>query len=166
MSHPRLHRLLVVSAALAAMFGVIRPAVARGLRIKRVAFAGVRTAPLAALRQAVAGILPQGRLSAARRRLVAGLVQARLQRTLRGLGYFRAAVRVTERQPGSHTSFVVLRARVREGSRFRIGALDVTGVSPAVAAQHRLGGHGAGRSRPRLRPGHGRADPAPAPASA
>lgn len=132
MSYPRLHRLLVFSTALVVMVCDVGPAAARGLRIKRVAFSGVHTAPLAALRRAVAPILPPGRLSRARRRLVAGRVRARLRRTLRGLGYLRAAVRVTEHQPGAHTSFVVLRARVQEGARFRIGALDVTGVGPAI----------------------------------
>ncbi len=107
-------------------------AVARSLRIKRVSYWGVRTAPLAALRQAVAPILPSGRLSASRRRLVVRKVGVRLQRALRGLGYLRATVRVTEHQPGAHTSFVVLRVRVAEGKRFRIGALDVTGVGPAI----------------------------------
>jgi len=132
MSHPRLYRYVVPVFALAALVCGVNPAAARGLRIKRVAFSGTRTVSLAALRVAVAPILPKGRLVAARRRVVARRVQGRLQRTLRELGYHRATVQVTEHQPGVHTSFVVLRARVREGSRFRIGALDVTGVGPAL----------------------------------
>lgn len=132
MSHSRLHRLLVVSAALVVLVFDVGPVAARGLRVKRVAYYGVRTAPLPALRRAVAPILPSGRLSPARRRAVGVKVQRRLGRVLRGLGYFRATVAVTEHQPGAHTSFVVLRARVREGARFRIGALDVTGVGPAI----------------------------------
>jgi len=132
MTHPLLHRLVVVSAALAVMVCHVVPATARTLRIKRVSYSGVRTAPLAALRQAVAPVLPSGRLSAAHRRRVARQVEVRLQRALRQMGYFRATVRVAEHQPGTHTSFVVLRAQVLEGKRFRIGALDITGVGPAL----------------------------------
>jgi len=132
MSHSRIHRLLVVFVALVVMAFDVGPAAARGLRIKRVAYDGVSTASVPALRRAVAPILPSGRLSPARRRAVAAQVQQRLGQTLRGLGYLRATVAVTEHQPGAHTSFVVLRARVREGARFRVGALDVTGVGPAL----------------------------------
>ncbi len=132
MSHLRLHRILVVLVFAATLLGHVRDAAARHLRIKRVALAGVHTAPRAALRRSVAPLLTAGKLSASQRRGVAVRVQRRLLRTLRGLGYFRAAVRVTEYQPGAHTSFVVLRARITEGKRHRIGALDVSGVGPQL----------------------------------
>jgi len=134
MSHPWLHRLVVVFAALAVLILEVSPAAAEGLRIKRVAYSGVHTAPLAALRKAVAPMLAtrSGRLSVVRRRRLIARLQGRLRQTLRELGYFRAAVQVAEYRPGEHTSFVVLRAQVQEGPRFRIGALDVTGVGPAV----------------------------------
>jgi outer membrane protein assembly factor BamA len=132
MSYSRLHRLVLVFAALVVVVCHVEPAAARSLRIKRVSYSGVRTAPLAALRQAVAPAFVRGRLSPPRRRKVARRVAVRLRRALRQMGYLRATVRVTEHQPGAHTSFVVLRARVKEGKRFRIGALDVTGVGPAI----------------------------------
>ena len=55
---------------------------ARGLRIKRVALAGVSTAPRAVLLRAVTPLLPRGRLEASERRGVARRVQQRLQATL------------------------------------------------------------------------------------
>jgi outer membrane protein insertion porin family len=90
---------------------------------------------MAALERAVARLLPRGRLPASARRRIARQVRSRLVDTLHGLGYARAAVQVTERQPGADTSFVVLVARVTEGPRFRIGALDVTGVGPQIRLQ-------------------------------
>lgn len=132
MSHSGYRKLCVVLALALGLWGQIRPAAARDLRIKRVALSGVHTAPRRALHQAWARLLPRGRLSDARRRKAAADVRQALERTLRAMGYLRAAVRVTEHRPGTHTSFVVLRAWVREGRRHRIGALDVAGLGPTL----------------------------------
>ncbi len=105
---------------------------ARPLRIKRVALRGLHTAPMSDLLRAVRPLLPAGPQAAARRRAVMARVKGRLMLALRELGYLAATVRIAERQPGEWASFVVLRALVREGHRFRVGALDVTGLSPVL----------------------------------
>ncbi|MFH2006913.1 MAG: POTRA domain-containing protein [bacterium] len=105
---------------------------AEPLRVLRVTFSGQRTIPPRTLQKAVSGLLPKGRVDASRRRRAASDVQRALARTLRGLGYLGATATVTEFRPGNHTSFVVFQAVLQEGSRYRIGALDVTGVSPTL----------------------------------
>lgn len=132
MSYSGYRKLCIILALALGLWGQIRPAEARGLRIKRVALSGVHTAPKRSLQRGLAHAIPRERLSAARRSRVAAHVRRRLERTLHAMGYLRAAVRVTEHRPGNHTSFVVLRAWVREGRRFRIGALDVTGLGPKI----------------------------------
>ncbi len=110
------------------------------LHIRRVALRGLHQVSARVLQRVAKKVVPRGRLSAAQRARVARQVQRRLRERLQDLGFLAARVSVRERRPGPYTSFVILEAFVTEGHRLRVGALDVTGVSPAdrLRALHRL----------------------------
>jgi len=110
------------------------------LHIRRVALRGLHQVPARDLQRMAKKIVPRGRLSATERARVARRLQLRLRDRLQDLGFLAARVSVRERRPGPNTSFVIFVATVTEGHRLRVGALDVTGVSPAdrLRALHRL----------------------------
>ena len=107
---------------------------AQPLHIRRIATSGHRSVSEASLREGLRRLVPRGRLSVTRRRQVARSVRDACLKALRDRGHLGAAVTVTEFRPGLHVTFVILRAHIQEGPRYRVGALEVTGTD----APHRL----------------------------